>query len=64
MKPCTKDEYVSLISRRDSAAMVSKTSDDLPEPDTPVTTVSLRLGMSTDTSRRLFSRAPRTSMHP
>jgi hypothetical protein len=40
--------------------MVPKTSDDLPEPDTPVNTLSLRFGMSTDTLARLFSRAPRT----
>ena len=47
-----------------SAPMVSKTSDDLPEPDTPVTTVMARLGMLSDTSLRLCSRAPRTSMDP
>jgi hypothetical protein len=28
--------YVSLISRCDSAAMVPNTSDDLPDPETPV----------------------------
>ena len=36
----------------------------LPEPETPVNTVSRRFGMSRLTSRRLFSRAPRTSMAP
>jgi AcrR family transcriptional regulator len=51
-----------LIRRCDSAATVPKTSDDLPDPETPVKTVSRRLGMSSETSRRLFSRAPRTSM--
>jgi hypothetical protein len=61
---CRKAEYVSLISRCDSAAMVSNTSDDFPDPDTPVTTVSRRFGMSSDTSRRLFSRAPRTRIAP
>src|SRR5215510_1535918 len=40
--------------------MVPNTSDDLPEPETPVNTVSRRLGISTLTSFRLFSRAPRT----
>src|SRR3712207_3347398 len=50
------------MSRRDSAAIVPKTSEDLPEPDTPVNTDSRRFGMSTDTSARLFSRAPRTRM--
>ena len=42
------------------AAMVPNTSDDLPDPETPVNTVSRRLGISTLTSFRLFSRAPWT----
>ena len=50
------------MSRCDSAAIVPNTSDDLPEPETPVKTVIARFGMSIETSRRLFSRAPRTSM--
>ena len=62
MNDCTNAVYVSLISRCDSAAIVPNTSDDLPEPDTPVNTVIVRFGMSSETSRRLFSRAPRTSM--
>jgi hypothetical protein len=49
-----------LISRRDSAAMVPNTSDDFPDPETPVNTVSRRLGMSREMSARLFSLAPRT----
>src|SRR3954469_2078590 len=40
--------------------MVPKASEDLPEPDTPVNTASALRGMATSTSRRLFSRAPRT----
>src|SRR5919112_1160155 len=52
------------MSRCDSAAIVSKTSELLPEPDTPVNTVSFRFGMSRSTFLRLFSRAPRTSMEP
>ena len=64
MKPCRKAVYVSLISRRLSAAMVSKTRLLLPEPETPVKTVSCRFGMSRLTSRRLFSRAPLTVMTP
>src|SRR5262245_14237281 len=40
--------------------MVPNTSEDLPEPETPVNTVSRRLGSSTLTSLRLFSRAPWT----
>src|SRR5215467_5229813 len=60
MKPCTKALYVSLISRCDSAAMVSNTRELLPEPETPVNTVSRRLGISTLTSLRLFTRAPCT----
>jgi hypothetical protein len=47
-----------------SAAMVPKTSDDLPEPDTPVNTVMRRLGMSSETFLRLFSRAPRMLIEP
>src|SRR6478735_5644612 len=39
--------------------MVSKASDDLPEPDSPVKTMSLSRGRSTETFRRLCSRAPR-----
>ncbi len=60
MKPCTKALYVSLISRCDSAAIVPNTSELLPAPETPVNTVSRRFGISTLTSLRLFSRAPRT----
>src|ERR1700712_2295728 len=40
--------------------MVPKTNELLPEPDTPVNTVSRRLGMSRLTSLRLFTRAPCT----
>src|SRR4051794_11549702 len=60
MKPWTKALYVSLISRCDSAAIVSNTSELFPEPETPVNTVSRRLGSSMLTSLRLFSRAPCT----
>src|SRR6185369_16667826 len=49
-------------SRCDSAAIVSNTKELLPEPETPVNTVSRRLGSSMLTSLRLFSRAPRTRM--
>ncbi len=62
MKDWTKAVYVSLIIRWDSAAMVPKTREDFPEPDTPVKTVRRRLGMSREMSARLFSRAPRTWM--
>ncbi len=64
MNPCTKALYVSLRRRCDSAAMVSKTSELLPDPDTPVNTDSLRLGMSRLMFLRLFSRAPRTRIAP
>src|SRR5260221_419118 len=60
MKPCTKALYVSLIMRCDSAAMVPNTSELLPEPETPVNTVSRRFGISTLMSLRLFTRAPCT----
>src|ERR1017187_8731283 len=42
--------------------MVSKASEDLPEPESPVITTSLSRGMSTSTFFRLCSRAPRTEM--
>lgn len=64
MNPWTKALYVSLMRRCDSAAIVPKTSELLPDPETPVNAVSRRFGMSRLTSRRLFSRAPRTSMAP
>src|SRR4029077_12440195 len=51
---------VSLIIRWDSAAIVSKTSELLPEPETPVNTVRRRFGMSTLMSLRLLTRAPCT----
>src|SRR5690349_1838963 len=38
--------------------MVSKASDDLPEPDRPVRTTSRSRGISTSTFLRLCSRAP------
>ncbi len=60
MNPWTNALYVSLIRRCDSAAIVANTSELLPDPDTPVNTVSRRLGSSTLMSRRLFSRAPCT----
>jgi hypothetical protein len=49
-----------LISRWDSAAIVPNTSDDFPDPETPVNTVSRRFGISMLMSFRLFSRAPCT----
>src|ERR1700722_4654439 len=39
--------------------MVSKASDDLPEPDRPVNTTSRSRGISTSMFLRLCSRAPR-----
>ena len=48
------------MRRCDSAAMVPKTSELLPEPDTPVNTVNRRFGISTLTSLRLLTRAPWT----
>src|ERR687897_3668925 len=48
------------MSRCDSAAIVSNTRELLPEPETPVNTVSRRFGSSTLMSLRLFSRAPCT----
>src|ERR1051326_4020710 len=42
--------------------MVSKARDDLPEPESPVTTVRRSRGISTLTFFRLCWRAPRTVM--
>jgi hypothetical protein len=41
---------------------VSKASEDLPEPLTPVTTVNRSMGMLKSTFLRLLTRAPRTMM--
>jgi hypothetical protein len=41
---------------------VSNASDDLPDPERPVMTVSASRGMVTSTSFRLCSRAPETTM--
>src|SRR2546426_8149933 len=41
--------------------MVSKARLDLPEPERPVTTMSLSRGISTDMFLRLCTRAPRTA---
>ena len=43
--------------------MVSKTSDDLPDPDTPVMTVSWLCGMESEMFLRLWTRAPRIRMN-
>jgi hypothetical protein len=40
--------------------MVSKASEDFPDPDKPVMTVRRSRGMVTSMLRRLCSRAPRT----
>src|ERR1700727_404069 len=42
--------------------MVSKASEDLPEPERPVNTTSRSRGISRSISLRLCSRAPRTAM--
>ncbi len=42
--------------------MVSKARLDLPEPESPVTTMSLSRGSSSDTFFRLWTRAPCTAM--
>src|SRR6185312_15452913 len=42
--------------------MVSKASEDLPEPETPVTTVMALCGTSKSMFLRLCTRAPRTTM--
>ncbi|GIO08629.1 hypothetical protein J31TS6_46570 [Brevibacillus reuszeri] len=47
----------------DSAAIVSKTIEDFPDPDTPVKIVIFLLGMCKDTFLRLFSRAPEMTIY-
>src|ERR1022692_4406944 len=42
--------------------MVSKASEDFPDPDTPVTTVRELWGISKSMFLRLWTRAPRTTM--
>src|SRR5690242_11308086 len=44
--------------------MVSNASEDLPDPETPVTTVNALCGISTSMFLRLWVRAPRTTMLP
>ena len=51
-------ESDSRYCRLPSAWSVSKASDDLPEPLTPVTTVRRLRGMRTSTLRRLCTLAP------
>ncbi|GAB1528584.1 hypothetical protein YSY22_00060 [Brevibacillus formosus] len=53
----------SFSKRVDSAAIVSKTIDDLPDPDTPVKIVIFRLGIRKDTFLRLFSLAPEITIY-
>ena len=53
---------VSTSWRCASVQMVSKTSDDLPLPLTPVNATSLCFGTSTSTCLRLWVRAPRISI--
>src|SRR5713101_5918528 len=42
--------------------MVSKASEDFPDPDTPVITVKRLCGIASEMSFRLCTRAPRISM--
>src|SRR6516165_5461316 len=58
----TKKLKFSYSRRCASDASVSNTSEDLPDPDTPVKMVILRFGSWSDTSFKLFSRAPRTTI--
>ncbi|KAG1242876.1 hypothetical protein G6F65_022772 [Rhizopus arrhizus] len=52
-------ERLSTYRRWPSAYSVSNASEDLPEPDKPVTTTSLWRGRSSETFLRLWVRAPR-----
>src|SRR6266498_1163137 len=52
----------STYRRCPSAKIVSKASDDFPEPETPVMTTNLLRGTTTSMFLRLCSRAPRMTM--
>src|SRR5688500_13410011 len=57
--------YVDIDStnrRCPSASSALNASEDFPDPDGPVTTVSCRCGISTETFLRLWFRAPRMEM--
>src|SRR5664280_2021240 len=58
------DDSDSTYRRWPSAKMVSNARLDLPDPDNPVKTISASRGRSRLTSRRLCSRAPRTTRRP
>src|ERR1041384_4531946 len=55
-------ESDSTYRRCPSAKIVSKASDDLPDPDTPVMTTNLLRGTTTSMFLRLCSLAPRMTM--
>ena len=55
-------DIASTYLRCPSAKMVSKASEDFPEPDGPVMTTNRFLGMSRSRPRRLCWRAPRIRM--
>ena len=57
-------ESVSRNRRCPSRKSVSKASEDLPEPETPVIATSAPRGRLTSTERRLFWRAPRIPISP
>ena len=52
-------DRLSTYRRWPSAKIVSKARLDLPDPDSPVKTISASRGRSSETSLRLCSRAPR-----
>lgn len=55
-------DSASMYRRDPSAYRTPIAREDLPDPDTPATATSLRSGTVTSTSRRLCTRAPRTSI--
>src|SRR5437667_12122764 len=52
-----------VLGRASAKAMVSTTSEDFPDPDTPHTPTCTPRGIPTSRPRRLFSRAPATIIH-
>src|SRR5205085_10162096 len=61
--PPHSDTYTLSLHDALPISMVSNTIDDFPEPETPVKIVIFLLGIVSDMSFRLFSRAPRISMN-
>lgn len=63
-EPEMGDWSTQTASSRSAVAFSALSSEDLPDPATPVTAVRTPVGRSTSIPARLFSSAPRISNHP